>query len=71
MSRKIVQIAVAPPNDGNSTYVVLALASDGTLWKKIEGRGDKGDKPWSEITGLPDANSDADFDDMLKNPIGG
>lgn len=69
MSRKIVQIAIAPPIGNTTSYVVLALANDGTLWKKIEGRGDKNARPWVEISGLPEAVSDEDFDEMINNPI--
>ncbi len=69
MSRKIIQISTVAPGDGGGNFVIFALASDGTIWKKIETRGDVATKPWAEVDGIPDAMSDDDFDEMINNPI--
>ena len=68
MSRKAKQIAIMPTGAAGDFFIV-AVAEDGTMWKKHEPRGDLNSKPWIEIPGLPAAVSDEDFDEMLNNPI--
>lgn len=70
MSRKIVQIAIAGPAHGIHTNLLIALADDGTVWKKREFIGDDSSHPWVKLPSLPEEEPNS-FNDFIENPIGG
>ncbi|GEM_PF-3161763 len=51
MPPKFVQVAVAPPKDGATFHVIVAVAEDGSIWKaQVAGHADEVRDGWVRLS---------------------